>query len=225
MGNMHHTRANTVKQAFVDTLFKLQEKKRLHKILVKDIVENSGYSNRSFYNYFIDKNDLICYAFFLDLNTLIENMIKNGEIPPGSGAEVITDERHRLKVYVRCCDSEQQSPIINYWQGVGLFIYKKRHFYKDAFSYSDQNCLQYYLFNFYTKMLKEEISIILKDKKINPSDFDFIAEYFANSQIGNMIRWTQFGIDRFGPGNLKNNYSQFARKFMFFILNDLISRC
>ncbi|PKM86639.1 MAG: hypothetical protein CVU87_11470, partial [Firmicutes bacterium HGW-Firmicutes-12] len=172
-----------------------------------------------------DKNDLICYVFLQDLNTLIEKMIKNGEIASYSGAEVITDERHHFKVYIRCCDSEKQTSVINYWQGIGFFIYTKSHFYKDAFSSSDQNCLQYYLFDFYTKMLKEEILIMLKGKNINPSDIDFISEYFANSQIGNMIRWTQYGIDRFGPGNLKYNYSEFARNLMLFILKDLINKC
>lgn len=219
----HRARTNIVKQAFVDTLLELQRKKRLHQILIKDIVENSGYSNRSFYNYFQDKNDLICYVFFLDLDTLIENMIKNGEIPSSSGVEVITDERHHLKVYLRCCESEQQHPAVNYWQGVGSFIYKKSHFYKDAFSCSDQNCLKDCLFNFYTKMLKEEILLMLKGRKINPLDLDFIAEYFANSQIGNMIRWAQYGMNRFYPGTLKYNYSEFARKCMLLMVDDHIN--
>lgn len=221
MKEAYSIQRNSVKGAFGNTLFELQKNKRLEEIMVKDIIETSGFSNRTFYNYFHDKNDLISYVFFMDLNELIESQLLNGEIQSNSGVEVISDDRYQLKAYVRCFEAEQL-PAVNYWQGVGNFIYNKRHFYKEAFACTDQNCLQDSLFQFYTKMLKEELLIMLKGRKISQLDLDFIAGYFANSQIGNMIRWTQHGINRFYPGKLNYNYSEFARKCMILMLEDFI---
>ena len=52
-----------VREAIADSLLELCETRPLQSISVKDIFQHTGVSRQTFYNYFLDKNDLICWIY------------------------------------------------------------------------------------------------------------------------------------------------------------------
>lgn len=52
-----------IKKIFADAFLELLSEKPLSKIKIRDLLEKSGASKQSFYNHFLDKNDLICYIY------------------------------------------------------------------------------------------------------------------------------------------------------------------
>lgn len=71
-----------LKEILAVAFMNLCEKKPIKKIIVKDILEESHLSRKSFYNYFKDKNDLIQYCY-------------NTRIIPQWYAEAVDDENLR----------------------------------------------------------------------------------------------------------------------------------
>ena len=58
-----------IKKAFSNSLLVLLDKKPLSKITIADLLEDTELSRQTFYNHFLDKNDLITYVY----DTLIVN--------------------------------------------------------------------------------------------------------------------------------------------------------
>lgn len=55
--------AINVKNIIADTLLELTKEQSLNTITVKQLLDKSGVSRQTFYNHFIDKNDLIQYIY------------------------------------------------------------------------------------------------------------------------------------------------------------------
>lgn len=51
-----------IKKAFSNSLLSLLYKKPLSKITIGDLLEDTELSRQTFYNHFLDKNDLIAYV-------------------------------------------------------------------------------------------------------------------------------------------------------------------
>lgn len=52
-----------IKKAFSNSLLSLLYKKPLSKIIIGDLLEDTELSRQTFYNHFLDKNDLIAYVY------------------------------------------------------------------------------------------------------------------------------------------------------------------
>ena len=52
-----------IKKAFSNSLLSLLYKKPLSKITIGDLLEDTELSKQTFYNHFLDKNDLIAYVY------------------------------------------------------------------------------------------------------------------------------------------------------------------
>lgn len=52
-----------IKKAFSSSLLSLLYKKPLSKITIGDLLEDTELSRQTFYNHFLDKNDLIAYVY------------------------------------------------------------------------------------------------------------------------------------------------------------------
>ncbi|WP_418967711.1 hypothetical protein [Catenibacterium sp.] len=52
-----------IKKAFSNSLLSLLYKKPLSKITIGDLLEDTELSRQTFYNHFLDKNDLIAYVY------------------------------------------------------------------------------------------------------------------------------------------------------------------
>ena len=52
-----------IKKMLADSLLKLCENKNLEALTIQDLLNDTGISRQTFYNHFIDKNDLIHYAY------------------------------------------------------------------------------------------------------------------------------------------------------------------
>lgn len=52
-----------IKKMIAESLLKLLNEKSLQEITIKDLLEDSGVSRQTFYNHFLDKNDLIQYIY------------------------------------------------------------------------------------------------------------------------------------------------------------------
>ena len=63
--------AINVKNIIASALLELCETKSLEALTVKQILEKSGVSRQTFYNHFIDKNDLIQYVYKLGASELV----------------------------------------------------------------------------------------------------------------------------------------------------------
>ncbi|MEY8507223.1 hypothetical protein AALA78_03165 [Lachnospiraceae bacterium 42-17] len=53
----------STKERFALSLLELLENNKFESISAGDVVKNSGLSNRTFYNHFCDKNDLLGYCY------------------------------------------------------------------------------------------------------------------------------------------------------------------
>lgn len=62
------------KELLADSLTELMHKKRADKITAKDIAANCGVSTATFYNHFIDKNDLILWVYTRYSNTVFSEV-------------------------------------------------------------------------------------------------------------------------------------------------------
>ena len=62
-----------IKKAFSNSLLVLLDKKPLSKITIGDLLEDTELSRQTFYNHFLDKNDLIAYVY----DTVIVNQYFN----------------------------------------------------------------------------------------------------------------------------------------------------
>ena len=52
-----------IKKMLADSLLKLCENKNLEALTIQDLLNDTGISRQTFYNHFIDKNDLIHYVY------------------------------------------------------------------------------------------------------------------------------------------------------------------
>lgn len=68
-----------VEEIFVDSLLSLSNRMSMDKITVKKIVEESGLSQQTFYNYYKDKSDLILSVHKVYGQMLVDKL-ENGEI-------------------------------------------------------------------------------------------------------------------------------------------------
>lgn len=68
-----------VEEIFVDSLLSLSNRMSMDKITVKKIVEESGLSHQTFYNYYNDKSDLILSVHKVYGQMLVDKL-ENGEI-------------------------------------------------------------------------------------------------------------------------------------------------
>lgn len=68
----------TSKEILIQTLLELSNNRPIDKITVKQIVEESGVSLKTFYNHFRDKYDLMLYVLESKTEPVLEQ-IKNGE--------------------------------------------------------------------------------------------------------------------------------------------------
>ena len=56
------------KEIIVDGFLKLNEKQTIEDITIKQILETSKVSRQTFYNHFLDKNDLLQYIYETRIN-------------------------------------------------------------------------------------------------------------------------------------------------------------
>lgn len=68
--------ALNVKEIIADSLLEMSTECLLSEITIKDILEKSGVSRQTFYNHFLDKNDLIQYIY---LNKIIKEFDSTSE--------------------------------------------------------------------------------------------------------------------------------------------------
>ena len=57
--------AINVKEILADGLLELLEQQRLESIKIKQLLDYTHISKQSFYNHFLDKNDLIVYIYLI----------------------------------------------------------------------------------------------------------------------------------------------------------------
>lgn len=67
-------RRKTAKEILADSFRELARMKPIDKITVRDIIEDSGYSQATFYRQFRDKYDLIAWSYTRDLETILDQM-------------------------------------------------------------------------------------------------------------------------------------------------------
>lgn len=82
-----------IKKAFSNSLLSLLHKKQLSKITIADLLEDTELSRQTFYNHFLDKNDLIAYVYdTVIVNEFDEDMSINFKSP-------LTQTLNSLKKY------------------------------------------------------------------------------------------------------------------------------
>ena len=65
-----------IKEILANGLLDLCHKKDLSQITVKDLLETTGVSRQTFYNHFLDKNDLIQYIYIIKLLIILMDKIQ-----------------------------------------------------------------------------------------------------------------------------------------------------
>ena len=83
-----------IKEILANGLLDLCHKKDLSQITVKDLLETTGVSRQTFYNHFLDKNDLIQYIYN---HKIIDHF--NGQNPNLNFYESLIDSFKHMKQY------------------------------------------------------------------------------------------------------------------------------
>lgn len=150
-----------IEEIFVDSLLSLSKKMDVDKITVKKIVEESGLSQQTFYNYYKDKGDLI-----LSVHKVYEQMLmdklERGEI---SQEELLIEN---IKLYY-----ENKKFMLN--------VLKNSKDSKDYFISSAENAY---------KVLLECILRCKGINKLN-KDIDFYLRMYAYSSVMMYVYWAE----------------------------------
>ena len=72
--------AINVKEILADGLLELLEQQRLESIKIKQLLDYTHISKQSFYNHFLDKNDLIVYIYLNRKMSFIFNQSSHGKL-------------------------------------------------------------------------------------------------------------------------------------------------
>lgn len=147
-----------VKNAFSDALKRLMKKRSLDNITVKEIVEVSGFSHRTFYNYFKDKDDLLTWIFTSEVIALATDF----GVEVNDFMEFATVQVHKMspKEYAQYIAKRNQ------------FLYKNRDFYISALSSKSQNSLWEFLVGITVIFYKNLIDMSIKQYGINITDIE-----------------------------------------------------
>jgi len=168
------TQKDLAKDAFAGALKKLMRNLHVDRISVKDIVDVSGYSRKTFYNHFRDKEDLLVWIFNDDVLDLAQdyNLIDYYSF--------ITKQLNRL-------DEQEYSAFL---AKRSRQLYENRHFYRNAFSSKKPNGLNEYLSSMSYITYRDAISNSMsRDISIlSESEQDQIANFFSQSYVNQLIR-------------------------------------
>lgn len=66
----------TTKEIFGESILELANAKTVDKITVKEIAENCGYSSATFYNNFIDKDDLVSWVYLYQTEEIWNDFVE-----------------------------------------------------------------------------------------------------------------------------------------------------
>lgn len=81
-----------MKKILADGLLDLCQKKDLRQVSIKEILTQTGVSRQTFYNHFLDKEDLICYIY--DTRIIPEFDLNSAEV---SFYEALLADFYRIK--------------------------------------------------------------------------------------------------------------------------------
>ncbi len=96
-------RRKTAREVLADSFRELARVKPIDKITVRDIIEDSGYSQAAFYRQFRDKYDLIAWSYTRGLETILDQV--KGDVQ--SWRQTLTDaavycRKHQVR-FAACC--------------------------------------------------------------------------------------------------------------------------
>lgn len=158
----------TSRNAFMLALDELLQTKALDKITVVDLSKQSGFSRKSFYESFIDKDDLIQQIFMKDLTVTVQ---KNG----------FKDYTAYVYEAVKLFDNDYHGKLESCSHDMDEMIYSKRVFYAKAFASNSPNSLRHFFekisavqCSLYVQYISESLHFPLTE-----SEKDSLASYHA----------------------------------------------
>jgi len=171
-----------VKKAFAGALKNLMNKVPYDKISVTQIVSLSGYSRKTFYNHFLDKDDLLVWIFQTDIQELCQKQhIKNCD---------------DFNSFLERMSKTPMSDYMNYLRIRGEYMEENCHIYANALSSTGPNCLYNYLLKSAYHCERGLISALLDYCHIEMSEHeqDSLAVFFAGAVV-NQIRNNLMHLD------------------------------
>ena len=157
---MSHINAREI---FIDSILELIKTKSFDEITVSSIVEYSGVSRQSFYNYFRDKYDLVNQIYDHDLKMAINDLQSYG---------IYTDSRIEASI-----------------EGMS----GKRTFYNKVLKYSGQNALMYHIkevaYSAHKEIVLSHISAMPKYNKLPVQKIPYLLNFHANCATLAVIDW------------------------------------
>lgn len=196
------------KQIFADTFKMLLKRVNYEKITVRDIIKYSGFSNKTFYYHFRDREDLVAWIFHKEVENILLNVV-GMDYYHLLEKNLIKIEPRFEKVYFLILCKETNSSFSKFWGNVINYFLDNMHFYNEVLNYEGQNNFKSYLINLYHQQFKENIILLInnKDLDIKPSssEMEMLAEYLTNAFWGTIFYWIQNGTKKLKPNFISTN--------------------
>lgn len=182
------------KQIISNSFKTLLKKSDYHKITNRDIITTSGFSNKTYYYHFRDKEDLTAWIFHDEVEEVLLKVV-DMEYFNLLEKQMIKKEKHFQKpFYIMLC-KETDKYFSRFWELFMDYLFENREFYKKTLSYEGQNNLKTYVIQLYHQQFKDNLMLLIYNKefkvKISPLEVDILAEYLTNAFIGTLFYWIQ----------------------------------
>jgi probable dihydroxyacetone kinase regulator len=186
-------KVDQTKRMFAEAIMELMHRKPLDKITVSDIISFCGASRRTFYYHFKDKQDLICWIF--DWKVRTEVGVSDAIDEYGNRTYFINELLHHM--------------------------YDNRGFYANALRSGAQNNLVSHLFNFIYNYRRQQISVVLDGRYMDPKGIKFLAEFFTHGIIGTISYWANDSLS-YPPEQFDNGYRDVSTRCLHFLVEEYL---
>ena len=185
-------KSDKTKTILAHSIKKIMEKKCLEKITVQEIVDGCEMIRQTFYNHFIDKQDLVNWIYKTEVIDVVNDMTFD-----------LKSEEFIKECFLITLNT----------------MYREKAFYVNAFKSSGQNSFLHFFGNVTVNNMKIWIEAQAGERIIKPIDKEFLAKSCALLVTDVIFEWARSGM-QFTPRELIDRLYSFLTTGMFGAIND-----
>jgi AcrR family transcriptional regulator len=214
------SKPEVTKQVFANTFKSLLKRDHYEKINARDIITFSGFSNKTFYYHFRDKEHLVTWIFHKEIEEILLK-IANVEYYNLLGNQMIKKDPYFHKPFYLILCEETEFYFCKYWEFVIDNLFNNKDFYTEVLNYEGQNNLKNYVIQLYHKQFKDNFMLLLNSKEFDEKAYslevDILAEYFTNAFLGTLIYWAQNDIEEYQPNMISTKLTFITERCLEFL--------
>ncbi|MCD8316739.1 MAG: TetR/AcrR family transcriptional regulator, partial [Eggerthellaceae bacterium] len=171
------TKSDLMRRHIADTFKDLLQSKPYNSITIQDIANEADINRKTFYYYFYNKLDLVCYIFRKDLSKCLTDNFPDNELIRDPDDE---DDKYRdMPFFVNnLTDPEDRR---DFYLELSSYIKENDNYYYKLSLGEDFVHFEKYLDSIYLPQLKKTINRAFEEQGVVPpsEDVDYLAAYFT----------------------------------------------